>query len=105
MHDVIKRALIKAGLPSVLEPLGLDKEMDHALMVFLFSGGRSLVWNYMCVDAFTGIHLNRSAMEAGTAAKLRRGTQVKTLLLQRHISLSRLQSKQWECKVGPLESS
>ena len=80
MHDVIKRALIKAGLPSVLEPPGLDKEMGHALVVFLFSGGRSLVWDCTCVDAFTGIHLNRSAMEAGTAAKLRRGAQVKALL-------------------------
>ena len=41
MHDVIMRGLQKARLPSVLEPPGLDKEMDHALMVFPFSGGTS----------------------------------------------------------------
>ena len=31
-------------------------------------GGRSLVWDCTCVDTFAGVHLNWSAMEAGTAA-------------------------------------
>ena len=38
------------------------------ITVLVFSGGRSLVWDYTCVETFTGIHLNMSAMEAGTAA-------------------------------------
>ena len=29
---------------------------------------RNLVWDCTCVDTFAGVHLNRSAMEAGTAA-------------------------------------
>ena len=33
MNDVVKRALQKAGLPSVLEPPGLDRGSGHALMV------------------------------------------------------------------------
>ena len=67
----IKRALEKAGLPSVLEPPGLDRgdgSRPVGITVFPFSGGRSLVWDCTCVDTFTGVHLNRSAMEAGTAA-------------------------------------
>ena len=71
MNDVIKRALQKAGLPSVLEPPGLDGgdgSRPDGIRVFPFSGGRSLVWDCTCVDTFAGVHLNRSAMEAGTAA-------------------------------------
>ena len=71
MNDVIKRAVQKAGLPSFLEPPGLDRgdgSRPDGITVFLFSGGRSLVWDCTCVDTFAGAHLNRSAMEAGTAA-------------------------------------
>ena len=64
-NDEIKRALQKAGLPSVLEPPGLDGSRPDGITVFPFSGGRSLVWDCTCVDAFAGVHLNRSAMEAG----------------------------------------
>ena len=71
MNDVVKRAFQKAGLPSVLEPPGLDRgDGSHSdgITVFPFSGGRSLVWDCTCVDTFAGVHLNRSAMEAGIAA-------------------------------------
>ena len=70
MNDVIKRALQKVGLPSVLEPPGLDRGVGSrpdGITVFPFSGGRSLVWDCTCVDTFAGVHLNRSAMEAGPA--------------------------------------
>ena len=70
MNDVVKRALHKAGLPSVLEPPGLDRgdgSRTDGITVFPFSGGRSLVWDCTCGDTFAGVHLNRSAMEAGTA--------------------------------------
>ena len=44
MNDVVKRALQKAGLPSFLEPPGLDRgdgSRPDSLTVFPFSGGRS----------------------------------------------------------------
>ena len=72
MKDVIKRALQKAGLTLVLENPGLDRgdgSRPDGITVFPFSGGRSLVWDCMCVDTFVGAHLNRSAM------KQRRGAQ------------------------------
>ena len=62
MNDVVKRALHKAGLPSVLEHPGLDRgdgSRPDGIAVFPFSGGRSLVWDCTCVDIFAGLHLNR----------------------------------------------
>ena len=71
MNDVIKRALQKAGLPSVLEPPELERgdgSRPNGITVFPFSGGRSLVSDCTSVDTFAGVNLNRSAMEVGTAA-------------------------------------
>ena len=71
MNDVVKRELQKGGLPSVLEPPGLDRgdgSRPDGLTVFPFSSGRSLVWDCTCFGTLAGVHLNRSAMEAATAA-------------------------------------
>ena len=71
MNDGVKRALQKSVLSSVLEPPGLDRgdgSRPDGITVFPFSGGRSLVWDCTCVDTFAGVHLNRSATEAGIAA-------------------------------------
>ena len=57
MNDVVKRALQKAGLPSFLEPPGLDRgngSHPDGITVFPFSGGRSLVWDCTCVDTLLG---------------------------------------------------
>ena len=54
-----------------MEPPGLDRgdeSRPDGITVFPCSGGKSLVWDCTCVDTFAGIHLNRSVMEAGTAA-------------------------------------
>ena len=71
MNDVVRRALQRAGLPSVLEPPGLDRgdgSRPDGITVFPFSRGRSLVWDCTCMDTFAESHLVRSAIEAGTAA-------------------------------------
>ena len=71
MNDGIKSVLKLASLQLVLEPPGLDKgdgSRPDGLTVFPFSGGRSFVWDCTCVDTFAGVHLNRSAMEAGKAS-------------------------------------
>ena len=51
--------------------LGLDRRdgsRPDGITVFPFSGGRSLLWDCKCVGTFVGVHLNRSAVEASTAA-------------------------------------
>ena len=45
-----------------------DALRPDGITVFPFSGGKSLVWDCSCVDTFAGVHLNKSAMEAGIAA-------------------------------------
>lgn len=71
MNDVVKRALLRAGIPSNLEPPGLDRgdgSRPDGITVFPFYRGRSLIWDCTCVDTFAESHLNGSAVEAGTAA-------------------------------------
>ena len=57
MNDMIKWALQKAGLPSVLEPPGLDRgdgSRHDGLAVFPFSWFRSLVWIARVLILFLG---------------------------------------------------
>ena len=71
LNDVVKRALQRAGLPSVLEPPGLDRgdgSRPDGITVFPFSRGRSLVWDCTCVDTFAETHLAKAATEAGSIA-------------------------------------
>ena len=71
MNDVVKRALQRAGLPSVLEPPGLDRgdgKRPDGITVFPYRNGKSLVWDCTCVDTFAETHLNDSAVDAGAAA-------------------------------------
>ena len=71
MNDIIKGALQRAGIPSVLEPLGLDRgdgSRPDGRTVFPFKRGKSLVWDSTCVDTFAESHLNASAVEARSAA-------------------------------------
>ena len=78
MNDVIKRELQKTGLPSVLDPPGVDTgdgSRPDGITIFPFSWSGSLVWDCTCVDTFDGVpvHLNRTVMEAGTAANSAEG--------------------------------
>lgn len=71
LNDVIRRALQSAGVPSVLEPVGVDRgdgKRPDGLTVFPFSNGKCLCWDATCVDTYAGTHLNNSAMSPGKAA-------------------------------------
>ena len=109
MNDVIKRSLYKTSLPSVLEHPELDRRdgsRPDCTTVLPFICGRSLVWDYACVKILMGCTwIGQQLKLAQLQTTLRSTRAVNTLLLQRHISLSQLQSKRWECMVGPLESS
>ena len=71
INNIIKRSLTTAGIPSVLEPPGLDRgdgRRPDGLTTFPFSEGRSLVWDATCVDTFAPSVVSSSALEAGAAA-------------------------------------
>ena len=72
LNDVVKRALQRVGLPSVLEPPGLDRgdgSRPDGITVFPLSQGRSLVWDCTCVDTFAKTHL-----KSGKVRTLKLGT-------------------------------
>ena len=71
LNDIIKRALLKAGLPSTLEPAGLDRgdgRRPDGMTLSPFKNGRGLVWDATCVDTFAATYLNQCALQAGHAA-------------------------------------
>ena len=72
LNDVVKRALQSAGLPSILEPPGLDRgdgSRPDGITVFPYRHGKPFVWDCTCVDTFAESHLNSSAVAAGCAAR------------------------------------
>ena len=71
LNDVLKRALSSAGVPSILEPVGLDRgdgRRPDGLTTFPFRCGRSLAWDATCVDTFAATHVVKCALEPGAAA-------------------------------------
>ena len=71
-NDVVKRSLTSAGLPSILEPLGLDRgdgKRPDGLTLFPFKRGKALAWDATCVDTFASSSLIKSAIEPGSASK------------------------------------
>ena len=72
LNDVVKRALASAGIPSILEPVGLDRgdgKRPDGLTLFPFTSGKCLAWDATCVDTFAGSAVVQSALEPGTAAR------------------------------------
>lgn len=72
LNDVIRRALQSAGIPSVLEPVGVDRgdgKRPDGISVFPFSNGKCLCWDATCSDTFADTHIYSSAVSAGSAAR------------------------------------
>jgi hypothetical protein len=71
LNDVIKRGLQSAGIPSIMEPVGVDRgdgKRPDGITVFPFSGGRCLCWDGTCIDTYAETRLNSSAVAPGSAA-------------------------------------
>jgi hypothetical protein len=71
LNDLVKWALHTAGIPSILEPVGLDRgdgKRPDEMTIFPFSNGRSLVWDATGVDTFAASNVIGSALEPSSAA-------------------------------------
>ena len=80
INDIIRRALIKAGIPSVLEPTGLhrvDGRRPDGITLFPWKSGKCLVWDATVVDTFSASHVIASAVAPGSAAGLAESAKVK----------------------------
>ena len=85
LNDMVKRALHGAGVPSVLEPLGLDHgESIHpdGLRIVPYKNGRSLTWDCACVDTFAESHVNIAIMAVVAA------TDAENMKCQKYAGLS-----------------
>ena len=72
LNDVVKRSLSSAGLPSVLEPQGLDRgdgRRPDGLTLFPYQHGKCLTWDATCADTFAESGVVQASLEPGTAAR------------------------------------
>ena len=71
INDIIRRALLKTNTPTVLEPLGLNRDngmRPDGITLLPFSRGKTLAWDATCVNTFTRSLVNHSATEVGYGA-------------------------------------
>jgi hypothetical protein len=71
VNDLIRRAFVSAGIPSLLEPSGVsrdDGKRPDGLTLVPWSSGKSLVWDFTCVDTLAPSRLITSATSSGSAA-------------------------------------
>jgi hypothetical protein len=71
-NDVIARALQSAGVPNKLEPAGCsraDGKRPDGLTLVPWKRGKSIVWDFTCVDTFAPSHLPITSVSAGRAAE------------------------------------
>ena len=71
INDVVKRALSGCGIPTLLEPVGInrgDGRRPDGITLFPFHRGRCLVWDATVSDTFAPSHVLDCAVTAGAAA-------------------------------------
>ncbi|XP_074026320.1 uncharacterized protein [Leptinotarsa decemlineata] len=71
VNDILKRAMLSADVPAILEPLGTSRDIgkrpnDMSLIPWKY--GKPVVWDFICVDTVAASHLAESSKSAGTAA-------------------------------------
>ena len=72
INELVRRALVSASIPAVLEPPGLDREngkRPDGMTIGAWSHGKPLTWDVTCVDTLAISRLTSSSTEAGKAAE------------------------------------
>ena len=86
LNEVVRRGLVSAGIPAILEPVGLDRgdgKRPDGLTLFPYSGGMCLIWDATCTDTFADSAVIQAALEPGAAASAAEARKVR-----RYASLS-----------------
>ena len=68
-NQIIHRALSAAGVPSLLEPVGMcrdDGKRPDGATVIPWKQGKCLVWDFTCVNTIARSHISSAASQAGT---------------------------------------
>ena len=69
INEIFKRALSSCGVPSILEPPGLnrgDGKCPDGMSFFPYKLGQYLVWDATVTDTYATSNLIDSSIEAGT---------------------------------------
>ena len=72
LNDLIQRALVRAGIPSIKEPAGLcrsDGKRPDGMTLIPWQAGRSLVWDATVADTLAPTYLSTTSLAAGAAAE------------------------------------
>jgi hypothetical protein len=73
LNDIVRRALVSANIPCILEPPGLsrsDGKRPDGLTLVPWQNGKCLLWDATCVSTFAASHIGRTNRAAGAAAEL-----------------------------------
>jgi hypothetical protein len=71
LNDIIWRAMNRARIPAVKEPVGLlrqDGKRPDGTTILPWSRGKPLAWDVTVPDTFADAHVANSAIQAGAAA-------------------------------------
>jgi len=71
LNDIIWRAMKRAQIPAVKEPVGLmwqDGKRPDGTTILLWSRGRPLAWDVTVPDTYADAHVVNTAREVGAAA-------------------------------------
>ncbi|XP_055349888.1 uncharacterized protein LOC129596587 [Paramacrobiotus metropolitanus] len=72
LNEVIRRSLVTANIPAVLEPRGtsdVDERRPDGVSQLPWRNGRRLAWDVTCVDSFALSNVISSSTKAGEAAR------------------------------------
>ena len=72
LNDLVCRALIRAGVPSIKEPVGLlrsDGKRPDGLTQIPWQGGRCMTWDVTVTDSLADSYLTSTSVTAGAAAE------------------------------------
>ena len=72
LNDIISRALVRANIPSVLEPTGLsrsDGKRSDGMTLIPWQGGKNVIWDVTVTDTIADFYLHLSTACAGSAAE------------------------------------
>ena len=75
INDVVRCGLSLAGIPSMLEPSGLDRgdgNRPDGIAMYPYSRGRCLIWDATCVNTFASSNLIRAAGSVADSAEVRK---------------------------------
>ena len=73
LNNIIWRALSRAGVPSVKEPVGLsrsDGKRPDGMTLVPWSSGKCAVWDVTVTDTMANSYLNSTSTTAGGAADI-----------------------------------